>query len=151
MIIKIKRMGNSDPSFPTPCTGSRFSSGFDLHADLKGEQNVFLKPNERKLVMSGYAWEIPAGWEGQVRPRSGLALKHGITCANSPGTIDSDYRGEVGIIVINLSKKTFTIRHGQRLAQMIIAPVSTPDIKLDVVAELEDSKRGEGGFGSTGD
>ena len=118
----------------------------DLRANL--QEPVNLAPMQRALIPTGLFIELPLGYEAQVRPRSGLAIKHGITCLNSPGTVDSDYRGELKVILINLSNEAFTIQHGERIAQMIIQPVVKAD--LQVVKVLNDSKRGVGGFGHTG-
>ena len=122
------------------------SSGMDLRADLQAPVN--LAPMQRALIPTGLFIELPFGYEAQVRPRSGLAIKHGITCLNSPGTVDSDYRGELKVILINLSGEAFTIQHGERIAQMIIQPVVKAELKL--VNVLNESKRGTGGFGHTG-
>jgi dUTP pyrophosphatase len=120
------------------------SAGLDLLADVEVE----LEPLARALIPTGISLEIPAGFEGQVRPRSGLAAKHGITVLNAPGTIDSDYRGEVQVCLANLSGKAFRASRGERIAQLVIAPVRQAE--LVEVAVLEDSERGSGGFGSTG-
>lgn len=122
------------------------SSGMDLRANL--QEAVKLKPMQRALIPTGLFIELPLGFEAQVRSRSGLAIKHGISCLNSPGTIDSDYRGEIKIILINLSTEIFSIQHGERVAQMIIQPVTKGE--WQVVKVLNESKRGEGGFGHTG-
>jgi dUTP pyrophosphatase len=118
----------------------------DLRANLQSP--VKLEPLQRALIPTGLFIELPLEYEAQVRPRSGLAIKHGITCLNSPGTIDSDYRGEIKIILINLSDESFTIQHGERIAQMIIQPVFKAEWQL--VKILNETKRGEGGFGHTG-
>jgi len=118
----------------------------DLRANLK--EPVKLQPMERALIPTGLFIELPLGFEAQVRPRSGLAIRHGITCLNSPGTVDSDYRGELKIILVNLSSEIFTIQHGERIAQMIIQPVVKAE--WEVVNVLNESRRGEGGFGHTG-
>ncbi|MDR3376470.1 MAG: dUTP diphosphatase [Ancalomicrobiaceae bacterium] len=124
------------------------SAGLDLLAAVPDDQPVVLAPGGRALVPTGLVLELPPGSEGQVRPRSGLALKHGVTVLNSPGTIDSDYRGEVKVILINLGEVPFTIRRGERIAQLIIAPVEQADLRG--VAMVAASERGAGGFGSTG-
>jgi dUTP pyrophosphatase len=112
---------------------------------------VVIRPGERRLVPTGLVLEIPAGWEGQVRPRSGLALRHGIGILNAPGTIDSDYRGEVGVILVNLGEAPFSVKRGDRIAQLVIARVESPQsIEWVESDDLEGSGRGEGGFGSTG-
>lgn len=122
------------------------AAGLDLSAAL--DAPIALAPGERALVPTGLAMAIPAGFEGQVRPRSGLAAKHGITCLNSPGTVDSDYRGEVKVILINLGHEPFSISPGDRIAQLVIAPVAQAGVEL--VDSLDDTGRGSGGFGSTG-
>ncbi len=122
------------------------AAGMDLCAFL--ETPLTLKPLERKLVPTGLKMELPKGYEAQVRPRSGMSIKHGITLINCVGTIDEDYRGELCVPVVNLSNKEFTINNGDRIAQMIISPVTKADI--EVVQELSKTQRGEGGFGSTG-
>ena len=131
------------PAYETP-----LSAGMDLRAALAEDAPVSLKPGERALVPTGLTIALPAGYEAQVRPRSGLALKHGITCLNSPGTVDADYRGELKVILINLGQEAFTIRRGERIAQMIVAPVT--QAAWSVVETLPESARGTGGFGSTG-
>lgn len=118
----------------------------DLRACLAAP--VTLLPLERKLIPTGLFMEIPLGYEVQIRPRSGLAFKHGITVLNSPGTIDSDYRGEVGVLLVNLSQEAFVIENGERIAQMVVAQHG--QVAWEAVAELSDSDRGSGGFGSTG-
>jgi dUTP pyrophosphatase len=131
---------------PLPAPASAGSSGFDLRAAIEGER--VLRPGERLLVPTGLALAIPAGCEGQVRPRSGLALRHGIGMVNAPGTIDSDYRGEVGVLLINLGSEPFTLRRGDRIAQLVIARVES--VQWEEAEALDASDRGEGGFGSTG-
>ena len=122
------------------------AAGMDLYAELAEE--LVLGPGERALVGTGIAIALPEGYEAQVRPRSGLALKHGITMLNTPGTIDADYRGEIGVIVINHGREPFVIRHGERIAQLVVAPVVRAT--LVVVDELDSTSRGAGGFGHTG-
>lgn len=122
------------------------SAGVDLRANI--DTPIVLKPLERCLVKTGLFMAIPVGYEGQVRPRSGLALKSGITVLNSPGTIDADYRGEVGVILINLSNEPFTIQDGERIAQLVVSKCEQAEFCL--VNELTETERGEGGFGSTG-
>jgi dUTP pyrophosphatase len=116
--------------------------------DLRADEDCVLGPGERRLIATGLALEIPQGFEGQVRPRSGLAVRHGIGIVNAPGTIDSDYRGEVGVALVNLGKEPFAIARGDRIAQLVIAPVVQADVQL--MDELTESERGSGGFGSTG-
>ncbi|HSX12339.1 MAG TPA: dUTP diphosphatase [Rhabdochlamydiaceae bacterium] len=134
-----------DPSF-LPTYGSELASGADVRAYI--EQDVLLAPGATLLVPTGIFFAIPEGYEIQVRPRSGLALKHGITILNTPGTIDADYRGELGLILINHGKNTFTISRGMRLAQIVLAPVMQAEFLI--VDSLEATTRGEGGFGHTG-
>ena len=120
----------------------------DAGFDLVSRETLRIEAGGRALVHTGLAVEIPTGYEGQVRPRSGLALKHGVTVLNAPGTIDSGYRGEIGVILANFGSGSFDIGPGDRIAQLVIAPVAT--VKVDVAAELSKTERGEGGFGSTG-
>jgi len=131
---------------PLPSYQTIGSSGMDLYASI--EADMFLKPMQRVLVPTGLFISVPSGYEAQIRPRSGLAIKQGITCLNTPGTIDSDYRGEIKVILINLSEETQIIRNGDRIAQMIIAAYET--VQWNVVEKLMESDRGAGGFGSTG-
>lgn len=131
---------------PLPKYETELSAGMDLYANL--EESICLKPMQRTLVKTGLFMALPDGYEAQVRPRSGLAYKKGITVLNSPGTIDADYRGEIGVILINLSQEDFVIEDGERIAQMVIAPY-TKASWLDV-EELSITERGSGGFGSTG-
>jgi dUTP pyrophosphatase len=123
------------------------SAGMDVRAALP-ENPFVLKPGERSLVPTGFCMALPAGFEAQIRPRSGLAIKHGVTVLNSPGTIDADYRGEVKVILINHGSEPFAINHGDRIAQMVIAPVT--QVSLALADDLQQTRRGEGGFGSTG-
>lgn len=144
MQMKIKVINKSKHELPEYKTA--FSAGMDLRANL--EASVLLKPLERKIIPTGLYIEIPPGYEGQIRPRSGLAIKHGIGCPNSPGTIDADYRGELGVILVNLSKEDFTINDGERIAQLVIAKHET--IVWEEVVELSETVRGTGGYGSSG-
>ncbi len=130
----------------TPQYATEHSAGLDLRANL--DAPVILKSLERKLIPTGLFIELPVGFEAQIRPRSGLALKHGISLVNTPGTIDADYRGEIGVIVINLSNDEFTINNGERICQMVIAQYT--HATLIEVDNLSDTQRGEGGFGHTG-
>lgn len=142
MKVKIINKSKHDlPHYSTPA-----SAGMDLRANLEGE--ITLKPMGRTIVKTGLFIELPVGYEAQVRPRSGLAIKSGVTVLNSPGTIDADYRGEIGVILVNLSEEDFIIKDGERIAQMIIAKHEKVDWKE--VETLEESERGAGGFGSTG-
>lgn len=143
--VRVRRLPAAS-GLPLPAAASAGSSGCDLRAALAGE--AVLLPGERLLVPTGLALEIPPGWEGQVRPRSGLALRHGIGMVNAPGTIDSDYRGEVGVLLINLGSEPFTLRRGDRIAQLVIARVES--VEWEEAEALDGSDRGEGGFGSTG-
>jgi len=133
-------------SLPRPSYATPASAGIDLAAAVSGA--VPLAPGERMAVPTGVALALPDGYEGQVRPRSGLALKHGVTVLNSPGTIDADYRGEIHVVLANLGGETFVLERGQRIAQLVVAPVSR--VVFDEVAALPASARGAGGFGSTG-
>jgi dUTP pyrophosphatase len=141
--IKLFRLPHGD-GLPIP----RYASEDAVGLDVTAAEELILQPGERHAVATGFAIEIPRGYEVQVRPRSGLAMKHGITCLNTPGTIDSDYRGEVKVILINLGREPFEIRRGERIAQLVPAPV----LRADFVeaSELSDTERGSGGFGSTG-
>jgi len=131
-----------------PSYETSLAAGLDLPAAIGPYEPLFLEPGARILVPTGLSIALPDGFEGQVRPRSGLALRHGITVLNSPGTIDADYRGELKVILINLGDAVFKIERGQRIAQLVIAPVARAEVKL--VTELETTRRGSGGFGSTG-
>lgn len=137
----VNQSGNPLPSYST-----EHSAGMDLRAFLK--EPVILKPLERKLIPTGLFVEIPPGYEAQIRPRSGLALKKGITVLNTPGTIDADYRGEIGVILINLSQEEFVVENGERICQMIVAAHNT--VSWELTDELNETERGEGGFGHTG-
>lgn len=142
MKVKIVNKSTLDlPAYSTP-----YSAGMDLRADIA--EPITLSPLDRVMVPTGLHIELPAGYEAQVRPRSGLAAKFGITVLNSPGTIDADYRGEIKVILVNLSNESFVINRGERIAQMVIARYE--QIEWESVSELSDSERGEGGFGSTG-
>ncbi|WP_223275784.1 dUTP diphosphatase [Paenibacillus elgii] len=143
--VLIKKLaGNEDIVLPQKM--SELASGFDLHAAVS--EPVDLGPGERALIPTGFALAMPAGLEAQIRPRSGLAFKHGITSLNTPGTIDADYRGEVKVLLINHGKETFTINRNERIAQMVFQTV--PLITLTEVNELDETERGAGGFGHTG-
>lgn len=142
--MKIKVLNKSQHPLPEYTTSA--SAGLDLRANL--DKSVTLEPAEWKLIPTGLHLELPVGFEAQVRPRSGLAYKHGITVLNSPGTIDADYRGDVGVILINHSKNAFEIKNGERIAQLVIAKHEQAEWEL--VEELKNTERGSGGFGSTG-
>ncbi|GFR37674.1 deoxyuridine 5'-triphosphate nucleotidohydrolase [Insulibacter thermoxylanivorax] len=143
--VQLKRLpGNEDIHLPQKM--SEHASGFDLYAAVP--EPVTLQPGERRLIPTGIAIAMPAELEAQIRPRSGLALKHGITCLNTPGTIDADYRGEIKVLLINLGQKPFTIERNERIAQMVFQLV--PQVQFELVEELSETIRGEGGFGHTG-
>lgn len=131
-----------------PAFETELAAGADLRAAVPEDAPFTLSPAQRALIPTGLSMAIPAGYEVQIRPRSGLAYKHGITCLNTPGTIDADYRGEVKVLLINHGDKDFIIHRGERIAQMIVAPITQP--KFELVTELSETARGEGGFGSTG-
>lgn len=133
-------------SNPLPAYSTLLSAGMDVRAELS--QSITLEPMQRVIVPTGLYFEIPSGYEIQVRPRSGLAAKHGITVLNSPGTIDADYRGELKVILVNLSSEPFVIENGERIAQIVLA--AHAHIEWEEASALSDSERGEGGFGSTG-
>jgi dUTP pyrophosphatase len=146
VLIKFKRLSNEFDYIPLPSYSTEGSSGMDIRAALK--QPLIIKPKELELIPSNLTVEIPAGYEIQIRPRSGLAAKHGIGILNSPGTIDSDYRGEIKIIIINLGKDNFIIQPGDRVAQLVVSKIYRANLKE--VEELNTSNRGDGGFGHTG-
>ena len=137
----INKSSNALPHYETIA-----SAGMDLRAHL--ENDIVLPPMERVIIQTGLFMELPVGYEAQVRPRSGLAAKHGLTVLNSPGTVDADYRGEIGVILVNLSNTAFTIKNGERIAQMVIAKHDRAE--WEEVQSLSDTSRGTGGFGSTG-
>ena len=143
-IIKINVVNNSNNDLPHYATAG--AAGMDIRANLS--ETVILETLERRLIPTGIFLEIPHGYEVQVRPRSGLALKNGITCLNSPGTIDSDYRGEINVLLINLSNQPFTVNNNDRIAQMVVAKVEKAELIL--VQELNNTERSAGGFGHTG-
>ena len=146
--IKVVRDAEYDAAIPLPSYETAGAAGADIRANMVDRQSIALPAGARILVPTGLRFEIPKGFEIQVRPRSGLALKHGIALVNAPGTIDSDYRGLVGVILLNTGSAPFEIRHGERIAQLVVAPVVQGDFALSDV--LDDTKRGAGGFGSTG-
>ena len=146
-VLRIRRLSHAD-GLPLPAYETVGAAGMDLRAAVPETTPVTLAPGARLAVPTGMIFEIPDGFEGQVRPRSGLALNHGITCLNSPGTIDCDYRGEVKVILANLGAEPFTVTRGMRIAQLVIAPVARAEIVE--AGELTESTRGAGGFGSTG-
>jgi len=146
-VIPLRRLAHN-PDLPLPAYETADAAGMDLRAAVPQDQPIVLQPGARIAVETGLAIAIPTGFEGQVRPRSGLAFKSGITVANAPGTIDADYRGEVKVILINLGAEAFHIRRGDRIAQLVIAPVT--QAAWTEVESLDDTARGAGGFGSTG-
>ena len=143
-MMKVKIVNHSP--FDLPAYATALSAGMDLRADLK--EPLVLRPLERAMVPTGLHIELPAGFEAQIRPRSGLAAKHGISIVNAPGTIDADYRGEIKVILVNLSNEPFTVNPGERIAHMVVA--RHEQVEWEQVEVLEDSARGSGGFGSTG-
>jgi len=143
--VLFKRLPHAE-GLPLPSYESEYASGMDLRAAL--EEPVTLEPGQRRLIPTGLKMALPAGYEAQVRPRSGLAYRNGITMLNTPGTIDADYRGEVKVLAVNLGNEPFTISHGDRIAQMVITPVR--QFPVEEVGDLPETERGEGGFGSTG-
>jgi dUTP pyrophosphatase len=142
--MQVKVVNNSKHSLPVYQTA--LSAGLDLRADL--ENPLVLKPLERQLIGTGLFMELPAGYEAQIRPRSGLAFKHGLSVLNSPGTIDADYRGEIKVLLVNLSHENFTVNDGERIAQMVIA--KHEQIQWEESVDLSQTERGSGGYGSTG-
>jgi dUTP pyrophosphatase len=145
--LRILRLPHAE-GLALPAYETAGSAGMDLRAAVPENAPITLEPGARALVPTGLKIALEPGWEAQVRPRSGLALKHGISAPNTPGTIDSDYRGEVGVILVNLGQQPFVIRRGERIAQMVIAPVAQAEVVE--VQSLDDTARGTGGFGSTG-
>ena len=143
--LRVQRLSHA-ADMPLPKQASPGSAGLDLRAAVS--EDLLLAPGERTLVPTGLVLELPRGWEGQVRPRSGLAIRNGISLLNSPGTIDSDYRGEVKVVLANLGGEPFTIRRGDRIAQLVVAPVSR--VEVLEASEVSTTDRGSGGFGSTG-
>ncbi len=143
-MLKINAINRGRQPMPTYATSQ--SAGMDLRANL--EEPVVLHPMERRLIPTGLHIALPEGYEAQVRPRSGLALKHGLTVLNAPGTIDADYRGEIGVVLINLSQEDFTINDGERIAQLVVARYEP--VEFSLVETLDETERGEGGYGHTG-
>ncbi len=149
--LRVQRLGHFDPDLPLPAHETAGAAGMDLRASLHEadrKAGLALPPGGRVAVPTGLAMAIPEGFEGQVRPRSGLAARHGVTVANAPGTIDSDYRGEVMVLLINLGPALFRVEHGARVAQLVLAPVTR--MAVEAADTLDDTARGAGGFGSTG-
>ena len=145
--VDIRQLPHGE-GLPLPAYHSAHAAGLDLLAAVPAESPLMLSPGQRALVPTGLTIALPPGYEAQVRPRSGLASKHGVTVLNSPGTVDADYRGEIGVLLINHGEAPFPIRRGERIAQMVIAPVVR--VELAPSTELSATKRGSGGFGSTG-
>ncbi|GMV40151.1 MAG: deoxyuridine 5'-triphosphate nucleotidohydrolase [Myxococcales bacterium] len=146
VLLRVRRVREADADLPLPSPQTSGSAGMDLRAAVTTP--LTLGPGDRALVPTGLAIAVPHGWEAQVRPRSGLALRHGVTLLNTPGTIDSDYRGEVSVIAINLGREPFTIARGDRIAQLVLARHGV--VQVELVEELDDTSRGAGGFGHTG-
>lgn len=143
-MVTVKIINKGGQQLPEYATSQ--SAGMDLRAD--NAEPITIKPLQRRLIPTGLFMALPNGYEAQVRPRSGLALKHGITVLNTPGTIDADYRGEIGVVLVNLSDTDFTVNRGERIAQLVIARCEQAE--LQVVTELDDTERGAGGYGHTG-
>jgi dUTP pyrophosphatase len=146
-VIAVRRLAHNQ-DLPLPAYETAQAAGMDLRAATPADEPLVLRPGDRHAVPTGLAFALPEGFEGQVRPRSGLAAKNGVTCLNTPGTVDADYRGEVKVILINLGAEDVTIRRGDRIAQLVIAPVVQAAWRE--VDSLDETTRGEGGFGSTG-
>lgn len=145
MTVEFKKLSHAK-DLPLPSYESAYAAGMDIRAAL--QESMVLESGERELIPTGLQMAIPQGYEAQIRPRSGLAYRNGVTMLNTPGTIDADYRGEVKVLAVNLGNESFEISHGDRIAQMVIAPVTQASIKE--VEQLSDTERGDGGFGSTG-
>jgi dUTP pyrophosphatase len=145
--VAVRRLAHA-ADLPLPAYASEGAAGLDLRAATPGGETLVIAPGERNVVPTGLAIALPAGYEAQVRPRSGLARRHGVTCLNSPGTVDSDYRGEIAVILVNLGQEPFSIARGDRIAQLVVAPVSRAVWRS--VEDLDDTLRGAGGFGSSG-
>ena len=145
--VRFRRL-DGNPDLPIPAYATAGAAGFDLRAAISGDGPLSVAPGERMLVPTGFACAVPHGYEMQIRPRSGLAVKHGISVINSPGTVDSDYRGPLMVCLINLGREPFTINRGDRIAQAVVAPA--PQMALMEVDDLDATTRGESGFGSTG-
>lgn len=145
--VRLRRLANG-AGLPLPAYQSEKAAGLDLAAAIPDDETLTIAPGARQLVPTGFALELPEGFEAQVRPRSGLAFKHGVTVLNAPGTIDADYRGEIKVLLVNLGSEAFLIQRGERIAQLVVQSVVQVD--LVEVETLEESGRGSGGFGSTG-
>ncbi|GAB4520730.1 MAG: dUTP diphosphatase [Amphiplicatus sp.] len=146
-VVRVKRLPQGE-GLDLPRYETALAAGCDVRAAVPEGEPLVLKPGERYMVPTGIAIALPPGWEAQIRPRSGLAARHGVTCLNAPGTIDADYRGELKVILINHGAEDFVVRRGDRIGQMVIAPVF--QVRFEEVEALDDTARGEGGFGSTG-
>jgi dUTP pyrophosphatase len=147
VVVRLLRLPHGE-GLPLPTYHSEHAAGLDVVAGVPADAPVGLAPGARALIPTGFALELPAGFEAQLRPRSGLALKAGVTILNSPGTIDADYRGEVKVLLVNLGAESFVVRRGERIAQLVVARVE--HVRIEPVSELGGTSRGEGGFGSTG-
>jgi dUTP pyrophosphatase len=147
VVVRLLRLPHGE-GLPLPTYHSEHAAGLDVVAGVPEDAPVGLAPGARALIPTGFALELPQGYEAQLRPRSGLALKAGVTILNSPGTIDADYRGEVKVLLVNLGSEPFTVRRGERIAQLVVARVE--HVRIEPVSELGGTSRGEGGFGSTG-
>ncbi len=145
LIVRIKRVREGS-DIPLPAYMTEHSAGMDIYAHL--DEEVMIKPMERKLIPAGISVALPDGYEAQIRPRSGLAIKHGIALVNAPGTIDADYRGEIMVILVNLGEVPFSVKRGERIAQMVVQPVTR--VAWQVSDDLDETARGKGGFGHTG-
>jgi dUTP pyrophosphatase len=147
VVVRLLRLPHGE-GLPLPTYHSEHAAGLDVVAGVPADAPVALAPGGRALISTGFALELPAGYEAQLRPRSGLALKSGVTVLNSPGTIDADYRGEVKVLLVNLGSEPFIVRRGERIAQLVVARVE--HVRVEPVSELGGTSRGGGGFGSTG-
>ena len=148
LVVRLRRLEGFDAAVALPDYATAGAAGADLRLNLPGRDAVTLAPGARAALPTGFAMELPPGFEAQVRPRSGLALRHGVTVLNAPGTIDADYRGPVQVLLVNLGEAPVVLAHGERIAQMVLAPVARAAFRA--VTALADSARGAGGFGSTG-
>lgn len=148
LVVRMRRLEGFDEAVALPEFASDGAAGADLRLNLPGRDAVVMAPGARALLPTGLVMALPPGFEAQVRPRSGLALRHGVTVLNAPGTVDADYRGHVQVLLVNLGQEPVRLAHGERIAQMVVAPVVRA--AFQAVAVLEDSPRGTGGFGSTG-
>lgn len=147
VVLRLRRLPHGE-GLPQPAYQTSGAAGFDLAAAVPAGETWTLAPGERRLVPTGLSFAVPQGFEAQIRPRSGLAFKHGIGVVNAPGTIDSDYRGEVQVLLVNLGQQPWSFTRGERIAQCVIAPVV--QVQFEAVDQLDDTPRGQGGFGSTG-